>query len=292
VVHLAGEVPYCTYPGGVKTCIPDSDQYEKPAGYSSDNLINNEVGFKSEFFDHRLLFDASAYYMRWENAQLSLFAPTILGNTTFNVNGPDYIIKGFEVQFVARLTDGLTVQGSSSVNSSSQASSPCLESVGVDPNNPKTKNNPTPAGQCVVINSPVGPVPNALGAFGTAPAFSPPWMFNLRARYDWQFDNYKPFAWVGASHVGSMTNEPRNYFPGNDPTYASPPVTTLLLYPIPSYTTYDGAIGVTKDSWSAQLTGSNLTDVYGPSNVTSGQFIKAEIPLRPRVMMFLVSYTF
>jgi iron complex outermembrane recepter protein len=291
-VHLAGEVPYCTYPGGVKTCIPDSDQYEKPAGYNSDNLLNNEVGFKSEFFDHRLLFNASAYYMNWKDAQLSLFAPTILGNTTFNVNGPNYIIKGFEVQFVARLTEGLTVQGSSSVNSSSQASSPCLESVGVDPNNPKTKNNPTPAGQCVVINSPVGPVPNALGAFGTAPAFSPPWMFNLRARYDWAFDAYKPFIWAGASHIGSMTNEPRNYFPGNDPTYANPPVTTLLLYPIPSYTTYDGAIGVTKDSWSAQVTGSNLTDVYGPSNVSSGQFIKSEIPLRPRVVMFLVSYTF
>ena len=29
-----------------------TNQYEKPAGYNSDNLINNEVGFKSEFFDH------------------------------------------------------------------------------------------------------------------------------------------------------------------------------------------------------------------------------------------------
>ncbi len=143
-------MPFCTYPGGVKTCIADSDQYEKPAGYNSDNLINNEVGFKSEFFEHRLLFNASAYYMKWENVQLSLFDPTILGNTTFNVNGPNFIIKGFEVQFVARITDGLTVQGSSSVNSSSQSNSPCLESVGVDPNNPKTKNNPTPAGTCIV----------------------------------------------------------------------------------------------------------------------------------------------
>ena len=233
MVHLAGEVPFCTYPGGVKTCIADSDQYEKPAGYNSDNLINNEVGFKSEFFEHRLLFNASAYYMKWENEQLSLFEPTVLGNTTFNVNGPNFIIKGFEVQFVARITDGLTVQGSSSVNSSSQSNSPCLESVGVDPNNPKTKNNPTPAGTCVVVNSPAGPIPNALGAFGTSPAFSPPWMFNLRARYDWAMDAYKPFIWAGASHVGSMTNEPRNYFSGNNPVYANPPVTTLLLYTIP-----------------------------------------------------------
>jgi iron complex outermembrane recepter protein len=295
-VFLHGEVPYCTYSGTVKTCIPDSDQYEKPAGYNSDNLINNEIGFKSEFFEHRLLFNASAYYMKWENEQLSLFEPTVLGNTTFNVNGPNFIIKGFEVQFVARVTDGLTVQGSSSVNSSSQSSSPCLESVGVDPANPKTKNNPTPAGQCVIVNSPSGPLPNALGAFGTSPAFSPPWMFNLRARYDWEMNSYKPFAWVGASHIGPMSNEPKNYFSGTNPTYANPngtgPVTTLLLYEIPSYTTYDGAIGVAKDNWTAQVTGSNLTNAYGPTNISSGQFIKSEVPLRPRVVMFLVSYAF
>jgi iron complex outermembrane recepter protein len=288
---LQAEVPYCTYPGGVKTCIPNSDQYEKPAGYSSDNLINNEVGFKSEFFQHRLLFNVSAYYMKWENEQLSLFAPTILGNTTFNVNGPNYIIKGFEVQFVARITDGLTLQGSSSVNSSSQSNSPCLESVGVT-NNPATKNNPTPAGTCVVINSATGPIPNALGAYGAPPAFSPPWMFNLRARYDWSAGGYKPFAWVGASHIASMTNNPRNYFDGNNPLYGNPPVTTLLLYTIPGYTTYDASLGVSKDNWTAEVNGSNLSNDYGPSNITSGQFIKAEIPLRPRVVNFMIRYAF
>jgi iron complex outermembrane recepter protein len=293
---LAAEVPYCTFSGGVKTCVANSDQYEKPAGYNSDNLINNEVGIKSEFFGHRLMVNLSGYYMKWENEQLSLFAPSILGNTTFNVNGPNYIVKGFEAQFVARVVEGLTVQGSSSINSSSQSNSPCLESVGVDPNNPKTANNPTPAGSCVVINSASGPIPNALGAYGAPPAFSPPWMFNLRARYDWAMGAYQPFAWVGASHIGPMTNNPRNYFSGTDPKYANPggtgPITTLLLYDIPGYTTYDAAIGATKDNWTAQITGSNLTNAYGPTNVTSGQFIKAEIPLRPRVVMFLINYKF
>jgi iron complex outermembrane recepter protein len=293
VVKLTAEIPYCTGQLPNIVCVPDSDQYEKPAGYNSDNLINNEIGFKSEFFEHRLLFNASAYYMKWQNEILSLFAPQIFGNTTFNVNGPNFIIKGFEVQFIARITEGLTVQGSSSVNSSSQSSSPCLESVGVDPNNSSTKNNPTPAGQCVVQDVPgLGTVPNSLGAYGTPPAFSPPWMFNLRARYDWVIDAYKPFAWVGASHIGPATNEPRNYLAGNGPAEIPQPQTTLLLYPIPGYTTYDAAIGATKDNWTAQITGSNLTNAYGPTNVTSGQYIKAEIPLRPRVVMFLVSYSF
>jgi iron complex outermembrane recepter protein len=288
---LAAEIPYCTGTLPNITCVKNSDQYEKPAGFNSDNLINNEVGFKSEFFDHRLLLNLSAYYMKWENVQLSLFAPQIFGNTTFNVNGPNFDIKGFEVQFVARITDGLSIQGSSSVNSSSQANSPCLQSVGVT-SNPKTANNPTPVGDCVVTNVPgLGVVPNTLGAFGTPPPFSPPWMFNLRARYDWAAGDYKPFAWLGASHMGPMTNEPRDFLPGNSPLQAQPQ-TTLLLYAIPAYTTYDGAIGVSKENWTAQISGANLTNAYGPTNVTSGQYIKSEIPLRPRVLMFQIGYTF
>jgi outer membrane receptor protein involved in Fe transport len=280
---LAAEIPY-------SATLKNTDQYEKPAGYNSDNLRNNEIGFKSEFLDHRLLVNLSAYYMNWQNVQLSLFDPPAFGNTTFNVNGPNFIIKGFEVQFVARITEGLTVQGSSSVNSSSQSNSPCLESVGVTSNG-KTANNPTPAGQCISVLKGVA-LPNSLGAYGSAPAFSPPWMFNARARYDWKQGDYKPFAWVGASHVGPMTNEPRNFHPGDDPVYGNPPVTTLLLYDIPGYTTYDGAIGVSKDNWTAQFMGTNLSNEYGPTNVSSGQFIKSEIPLRPRVLTFLMSFRF
>src|SRR5262249_55408954 len=124
------------------------------------------------------------------------------------------------------------------------------------------------------------------------PAFSPPWMFNLRARYDWAAGNYKPFIWAGASHVGPMTNEPRNYHPANDPVFGSPPVTTLLLYPIPSYTTSDPAIILSKNNWTVHVNGANLGNAYGPTDVSSGQFIKAEIPLRPRLVTLLASYRF
>ena len=281
---LAAEIPY-------SATAKNTDQYEKPAGYNSDTLINNEIGFKSELFEHHLLFNLSAYYMKWENIQLSLFDPPAFGNTTFNVNGGDFLIKGFEVQFVARITEGLSLQGSSSVNSSSQTSAPCLESVGVT-SNPKTANNPTPAGECITILK-GATLPNALGAYGSPPAFSPPWMFNVRARYDWNMaSSYHWFAWAGASHIGPMTNNPRNFHDGNNPLYSNPPVTTLLLYDIPSYTTYDAALGVSKDNWTVQVMGTNLSDEYGPSNITSGQFIKAEIPLRPRVLSFLMSYRF
>jgi hypothetical protein len=89
---------------------------------------------------------------------------------------------------------------------------------------------------------------------------------------------------VGASHIGPQSNEPQSFPSGNDPAQANP-TTTLLRYDIASYTTYDAAIGVSRDNWTAQIMGSNLTNEYGPSNISSGQFIKSEIPLRPRVLM-------
>jgi iron complex outermembrane recepter protein len=241
-----------------------------------------------------VLFNLSVYYMKWDNSQLSSFDPVHLGTTTFVVNGANYDVKGFEVQFVARITDGLTVQGSSSVNSLSQSSTPCLTSAGVDPNEFATAHNPTPKGQCITqIDG--APYSNPFGQLGTRPAFSPPWQFELRARYDWRAGNYKPFAWVGASHIASMSNEPANFLSGNDPSESPPtgyPTTALLRYQIPGYSTYDGALGVAKDNWTAQLLGHNLSNAYGPTNVSSGQFIKAEIPLRPRVITFLIGYRF
>jgi iron complex outermembrane receptor protein len=274
---LVGEAPYIAGDSATK-------QYNVQAGYNSDNLINNEVGFKSEFLDHRVLLNVSAYLMHWNDIQLALYDPVHLGNSTFNVNGPSYTIKGIEVQFIARVTDGLTVQGSSSSNSSNQTNAPCLVS------NRASSTNPTPLGQCITqING--APYTNPYGVLDTSPAYSPPWQFNLRARYDWSIASYRPFVWVGGTHVSSMRNEPASFPDGNDPSQ-NPPTTTLLKYTIPGYTTYDAAIGVAKDNWTAQLSGSNIGNSDAVTNITSGQFIKAQIPLRPRVLLFQLGYRF
>jgi len=254
----------------------------KPSGYLSDNLVNNELGFKSEFLNHRLLFNASLYQMDWKDVQLPLFDPVHLGNTTFDVNGPTYRVRGVEIQLVARLAEGLTVQGSSSWNSSEQTDAPCLRA--------NVPGNPTPIGQCITQVNGL-PYTNPYGVLGTSPAFSPPLQFNLRAKYDWTVVGYNAFVMAGAAHVGSMRNEPASFPDGNDPAQ-NPPTTTLLKYTIPGYTTYDAAIGVSKDKWTAQLAGNNLSNSDAATNIGSTQFIKSEIPIRPRVLTFLIGYTF
>ncbi len=289
----AAEIKYCAAFNATGGCTNIVDQYRKPVGFQSDNLINNEIGFKAEFLDHRLQVNGSTYLMHWNNIQLPLFSPPDFGNTTFNVNGPSYDVKGVELQIVARVTESLTVQGSASWNHSTQTNSPCLTSVGAT-GTTGVAGNPTPAGTCITqIYSASAkanvPLTNAFGGLGTSPAFSPSMEFNLRARYDWTSGDYRPFVSVGANHIGSERNEPANFVDGNTQPV---PTTTLLLYTMPGYTTYDGTIGVAKDNWTVMISGSNLTNSDASTNTESGQFIKAEVPLRPRVLMANFSVKF
>jgi iron complex outermembrane receptor protein len=297
VAHLQGSAAYCGTASTDPRCLPggslfglNTSQYLEGAGYRSDNLINNELGFKSEFLDRRLLVNASTYYMHWNDAQLLAFGlPGTCGCMSY-VNGPSYTIKGVELQYAARVAQGLTLQGASSWNSSNLTTVKCLRSAGVTPATPY---NPTPTGQCITVI--LGQPYSAFGVLNTSPPFSPPLMFDLRARYDWSTGSYKPFAWVGASHIGTMRNEPASFPDGNDTgqVQAYPPVgSKVLKYTIPGYTTYDAALGVVTENWTAQLTGSNLSNSHAATNISAAQFIKATIPLRPRVLMARFSYRF
>ena len=94
-----------------------------------------------------------------------------------------------------------------------------------------------------------------------------------------------------ASHFGSMHNELASYPDGLSPA-ENLPTSSLDRYTIPAYTTYDAAVGVSKDTWTVQLTGSNLSNSNAVTNVSSAQLIKATIPLRPRVLMARFAYRF
>ena len=256
-------------------------QYASPLNYRPDTLTNNEIGFKTEFLDHRLQVNGSAYRMDWKDVQFALFDPTVLGNTTFVVNGPNYRVTGFELQVAAKVFEGLTLQGSGSFNHSVQTSSPCL----ID--NYVSSTGPSPNfGNCITEVKGQA-FPNPFGASGTRPAFSPAVEFNLRARYDVSFNDYGAFVMVGANHVGDMSNQPASYVDGSTVTI---PYTTHLRYDQPGYTTYDASVGVSKDAWTCQLYGQNLSNSDASTFTSSAQFIKSEVPLRPRVLGLKISY--
>jgi outer membrane receptor protein involved in Fe transport len=238
------------------------DQFCVPAFTVPDNITNNEVGWKTEWFDRRVQFNGAIYQEVWSNAQTGFFDPQGgLGNLVFATNGPSYRVRGVESSVVARVTHGLTVQAGAAWNSSSQTNSPYL----VD-------NNP----QSVNFGKNITSIPNPYGALGSPTSFSPPFNANARVRYEWDFDDYNAFVQAGGQHQAHMVTA-TGYVPAFD---------------IPAFTTYDASAGVAKGGWAVQIFAQNLTNVNSSLSTSSGQFILTEVPQRPRVLGVKISYKF
>jgi iron complex outermembrane receptor protein len=179
--------------------------------------------------------------------------------------------------------EGLTLSGSATYNNNTQTDSPCLTDN--EPNSPNL-------GKCITeIKG--QPFVNPFGVKGGVSAFSPTVQANLHSRYDQSFGNdYNGFVQAGVSYTGKQYTQPANYTPGSDPSESPIPDTTYLRFELPAYTTLDGQIGVSHDRWTAQLVGSNLTNSHASTFTSTAQFIKTEVPLRPRVISIKVSESF
>ena len=150
-----------------------------PLAFAPDNLTNNEIGWKTEWLDHRVQFNGAIYQEDWKDTQISIFDPGVTGNLTFTTNGPNYRVRGVETSIIGRVTDGLTITAGASWNRSEVV---------------KTLNLTNPStGQPINIVNP-------FGALGSPLAQSPPFQGNIRARYEFKIGDYGAFAQFGATH--------------------------------------------------------------------------------------------
>ncbi len=176
-----------TGPDGLK-------QFSIPNSYQSDNLTNNELGWKTEFLDHRLQWNGALYQENWDNVQVGFFDPGQTGNLSFGTNGQNFRIRGIETSLVARVTSGLTLQGAASYNKSEQMNSPAL----INSNRP-ARTSASPSRSHATAREPIArPISNLFGPIGSPSANSPQIQFSLRARYDWTVNDYTPFVQVGS----------------------------------------------------------------------------------------------
>jgi outer membrane receptor protein involved in Fe transport len=270
-----GDSPHAPGPDG-------QPQYLIPRSYLSDKLTNNEIGWKTEFLNHRLQWNGALYQENWDNVQIEFFNPGLVGNLFYNTNGQDFVIKGIETSLIARPVSGLTLQGAASWNSSRQTNSPAL----ID-NNPASVNYGKPITE-LCVTTPCTPVTNPFGPVGAPSADAPPLQFSLRARYDWAVgDGYLPFAQISAHHTGHSYTQA-----GANPNYAigGAVSTSRGRFENPAYSTYDASLGVAKDNWVLTLYGENIGNSNASTFVSTDQFIVAQTPLRPRVIGLSFSY--
>jgi len=85
-----------------------------PTGYAPDKTTNYELGIKGALLDHRLSFDAAAYYIDWSNFQLTVTKPVGQFTASYISNAGNAKSEGLEFSLQARPTRGLTItaQGS------------------------------------------------------------------------------------------------------------------------------------------------------------------------------------
>lgn len=234
--------------------------FTTPISFAPDSLTNNELGWKADWLDHHLLINGSVYQEDWKDVQTEFFDPQAgLGNLTFVTNGPDYRVRGVELQSMARPIRGLTVTGAASWNSSNQTNSPYLI-----------------ASKGPLAGQPIVSIPNPYGPKDSPTAQSPPFQFNLRLRYEFPIGDYNAFCQIGGQHQAHSYTATGH----------------LEAYDLPAFTTYEASLGVSKGPWTVQLLGQNLTDTRANLFTSDYEWIVAETVNRPRTVMLDTSFKF
>lgn len=103
---------YATYSSGYKGGGFEDDPANPAAaraGYDPENVDNYEIGGKFDFMDNRARLNLAAFYMKYQNLQVTQTNAQCLCNITDNAADAD--IRGFEVEGEFLLTDGLVLSG-------------------------------------------------------------------------------------------------------------------------------------------------------------------------------------
>ncbi len=245
--------------------------YELPLYFAPDNLTNNEVGWKTTWLNHRILWNGALYQENWNNVQTGAFDVSVIGSNVSTINGGNYRVRGIETSSVARVASGLTIEAAGEWNHTELVKqAPFLWADG------------TPIDFSELQNSSGQKLANPSGTLGSPLAAAPPFQGNIRARYEFAFDGYDAFAQIDAvhqSHSLASTDQLSVDLRGNS-----------IAYDLPPFTLYDAAIGVGKNAWIAQIYGENLTDTRAELYENYHQYYPAITVSRPRTIGLRFSY--
>ncbi len=187
-----------------------------PAGYTvpyavdTDDVTNYELGWKTFLLDGDLRLNGSAFYVDVQNLQTTIFDPAIV-NLFFSDNAANAEIFGVEGDFAWAMTDNLTVSGAFSYLDTE------ITEVLVPTNDVEV---------------------------GSTLAFAPEFQGNLRARYEWDFNDF-------TAHV-----MPQVVFSSK----AYTDIININRMELDGWTTLSLSAGLAKDNWRMEVFGRNLTN--------------------------------
>ncbi len=84
--------------------------------YDTDDVVNYEFGWKTQWMQNRLQFNGGAYFIEWTDMQVSRFDPANVSILTFIENSANSEIRGIEGDLAWTATQNLTLFGAFSYN--------------------------------------------------------------------------------------------------------------------------------------------------------------------------------
>jgi outer membrane receptor protein involved in Fe transport len=231
-----------------------------PYFFGSDNLTNNEVGYKASLLNHTLILDGAFYVERWDNVQAEIFDPGVFGNLAFTTNGPNYRVLGLELQATDRPIDALTLNTSIALNDSKRTTSPLFDGT------------------------------QLFGAGASTLAQSPAFKASFRARYEWADLPYSPFVQLALTHSSHEHSAAAGTLISLSPDfYKDTPIFNFFQGPI---TSLDVSAGASFGAWSGNIYCNNITNERGQEFISATQFVQSVIVDRPLTAGVKLSYRF
>ncbi len=229
-------VPAAVAPAGTRT------YYLRPplAPVPPEVLYNNEIGFRSDWFDGRFRLNVTYYEMDFTNRQGAAAVADATAPTGFVIqltNQGNVELWGTEIEASLAVTERLTVEAATGSAKFEMAN--------------------------VCINN---------GPF----LFPPPMddSYNLNARYNFETDQGNYTATVSHSHTGPMQTHPGGFTPEEQARYGCSAFAATFIdsrYEVPSYDLVNASLRFDSNNgkWSVTLFANNLTDETYANNAQS-----------------------
>ncbi len=239
------------------------------SGFDQEEVFNIEGGFKAELLDRRVRINASVFHLIWSDLQMEAFRLIVPGDLTSNfeqtINVNRAQATGFEVEFLAALTDGFTLSGGGGYMDSEIKKSRPVELTGR----------------------------HVVDLVGLELPKAPKFTFNLAAEYRWPIAASE--VWIRGeyihrdgqySDIEGLTNQ-------QTAILASRPLVGEFPYRSPDYDVVNVRAGLDMAQWSVSVYIQNLFDEEYYTG-TQENFGVSGIRLRPHPRVFggSVSYSF
>jgi iron complex outermembrane recepter protein len=269
----ADHLMYATYstgfrPGGVNRVYDSFIKAVFPP-YQADTLKNYEIGWKTQWLEHRLRWNGALFLENWDNFQFLYLGPN---SVTVVQNAASAQIKGLETELEWAAGGGLTISGGATLLHAVTTANYCGPQATIPGTAILSQNCPNQVNSYAVGNAPNGPEAPA----GTRLPVAPQAKLNLVVRQTFPIGDWEGFA--QASGMYQTSTEPLLRL-----------IDQQTIGQMPAYGLVDLAGGVSRNGMTATLYITNAFDALAQltrfvecTTTTCGQ--PYVIPAQPRTI--------